>query len=692
MNRKITLSLSLLLSAAAGLAQEDVRDQSTPTNYGWYYGVSAATIDGAFNQGYRPVDIEVESTDPLRFTTALVRNSGAYATSSWWYYGLTATQLANYIASNQARLIDLEAYEVAGQTRFACVMVSNTGNDQKTWWYYYGQTGAQVANLLNANNGRPVDVDSYEINGTTYYSVVMIHNTGADYRDYAWYYNASLATVQASIANGRRLQDFDRRPNGNYNAVLVSENSPPAWTYWYGLDAQGVGDRLGNHGHRPIDLETYEVNGQRRFLLVTINNSNALTTSVGNLMRATTDGDVGCFLERINGSELAALNASRQFEPASTMKTLHHVHAMRRVSLGLVQMGTNLNVFTATSGSCPVDSNPVSEDLTVVLRDMMENSDNNRTQAVTAFFGENNINATATALGMGSTSLNHRIGCAGPAINDPNRITLRDLGRLHTEVANGYLGSWRDEFYEHMLNGTSWGGIGTVIDQEAAQVGVSPAALTSFKALVELARKGGSYTLNGSEYRSGFGWIRIPFLVGNQLSPREYAVGAFVDGATDGSAASSAVSQAVGEMLRPTIRQALTTWNLTSVAVSVGTGCGSPRALLQSVQGLPALGQTPVYRVSGADANAVTAFTFGFSDTHWGRTPLPALLPNTASCFVYNDAVVSEVMFASATGTAQLGIQLPAHHSFLGMEYFTQWFSLGGSLRSSNGFRSVVGD
>ena len=217
------------------------------------------------------------------------------------------------------------------------------------------------------------------------------------------------------------------------------------------------------------------------------------------------------------------------------MKTLHNVHAFRQIRNGFASLGTNVTVFTDTNGSCPLDTTPVIENMTTVLRKMMEQSDNNRTQAVAAFFGQNNINATAAALGMSNTSLDHRIGCAGPAIADPNDITLRDLATLHTQVANGYLGNFRDEFYEHMLNGRAWGGIDTVIGQEAALLGVSAAALTSFRAQFELAQKGGSYTLNGAEHRTGFGYVKVPFLVGNVLTPREYAVGAFVNGASNGT-------------------------------------------------------------------------------------------------------------------------------------------------------------
>ena len=59
MNKLLSLSLSLSVSfglLSPALAQ-DVRDMSTPTNYSWYYGASAATITNAIQNGYRPVDI-----------------------------------------------------------------------------------------------------------------------------------------------------------------------------------------------------------------------------------------------------------------------------------------------------------------------------------------------------------------------------------------------------------------------------------------------------------------------------------------------------------------------------------------------------------------------------------------------------------------------------------------------------------
>ena len=43
-------------------------------------------------------------------------------------------------------------------------MIPNTGADAKGWWWYYGQTIAQITTLWQANNARLVQVTSYETN------------------------------------------------------------------------------------------------------------------------------------------------------------------------------------------------------------------------------------------------------------------------------------------------------------------------------------------------------------------------------------------------------------------------------------------------------------------------------------------------------------------------------------------------
>lgn len=701
-----------LLAAALGLAvalpAQDVRELSTPVAHVNLVGVSATTINNTVANGYRLTDIEYRGPNlfgTVLFDAVFVENTGSYAAGWWWYYGLTAAQVSSNLATNNARLIDLEPYDDGnGNLRFACIMVDNTGANNKAWWWYYNTTTSNLNTQLTANNARLVDLDSYDIGGTTYYSGVMIRNTGADARGWWWYLNVTPAQISTALnTNNAQIYDLEPRSNGNWDCVMEQNPGSPGWYWWYGLTASDIPYLIGQYGVRPIDLEEYTVSGATRYAMVAVNNSNALTTSIGNAMRSRTDGQVGCWMQRMNGGNLANLNGDTQFEPASTMKTLHHVHAMRRVHLGL-SLATLINVYTnyqTPTSSCPIDSGPISQQLQTVLQLMMENSDNARTQAVTAYFGQANINNTAAALGMASTSLNHRLGCGADAIANPNRITLRDLNTLHEQVVNGYLGSERDTFYQLMLDSVSDLSIATVINTEGASLGLPSATITSFRNFTQVAHKGGSYGLSSGGPlwydRAEFGWISLPFIVNDVITPREYGFGAFVNNASvDANASSAIYTDAIPELLRPTIRQALQSWTNSLAGVqSFGSGCGTPTAYSQTVVGLPRIGTAIGYRGNNGYANSLAVLGIGFSNTVWSGHALPAsLMPygGAFGCVALTDILVNQVTVANGTGLAAFTVSLPNDTGFLGFEYLTQCYTFGASdFRTSNAYRSIVG-
>jgi len=433
---------------------------------------------------------------------------------------------------------------------------------------------------------------------------------------------------------------------------------------------------------------------------VAINNSNATSTSVGNAMRARTNGTVGCWLQQLGAGNLVYLNGDTPFEPASTMKTLHHVHAMRRVNLGAVALTAAINVFTnysAPGSSCPIDTGAVAQQLQTVLQLMMENSDNARTQAVTAYFGQGNINATAAALGMGATSLNHRLGCPAASIANPNRITLRNLDTLHNQVKNGYLGNFRETFYQLMLDSVNDLSVAAIINAEGAALALPAATITSFRNFTRLAHKGGSYALsNGGPpyyHRAEFGWISLPFITNDVITPREYGFGAFVNNAGNDANASAAIyTDAIPAMLRPTIRLALQSWtNSLAGLQSFGAGCGG---YTQTVAGLPRIGTNLTYTGVGGFANSLAVLGIGFSSTTWFGNTLPAwLVPygSAPGCYAYNNIVINEVTFANAAGTATFPIAMPNNTALIGAEYLSQCWTFGVNFRTSNSVRSIVG-
>jgi len=702
--------LSFLALAAPAFAQDD-RERTEVIADHTIFNANASSVSFWTSNGFRLIDLEYVGTSsgqPL-FDASFVQNIGNYQSGYWWYYGLTAATLSSTLSSNQARLVDLEPYQTSQGLRFACIMVPNTGSNGTAWWWYYGASISQLSAQINANNARIVDLQPYTYNGQTSYAAVMIHNTGANYRPWWWYVNVTPAQLNIYLAsNNARIYDLEPRSNGNFDVVMTRQTPMPYWYYWYGLTQTQVTNNIETYGARPVDIEGYTVNGVRRYAVVAVNNSNALETEVGNAMRARTDGTIGFTLYEVGNPlwlRFAAINSSREFEPASTMKTLHHVHAMREVHLGGATLNTPLTVFQNYSppgSSCPVDVNPTTEPLGNVLYEMMVNSDNARTQAVTAHFGQSQINATAAVLGMTSTSLNHRLGCPIAASN-PNWTTLRDLTRLHDEVAKGFLGSQRSTFYSTMQNQLSDLGLDTIMQTEGSSLGLPQHTINQFRSQCLLAHKGGSYNLQVSPlapfiyHRAEFAYLELPWVISGVHTSREFAFGAFVNAGSSASDANAAIWQeGLPRLLRGLIRSAMQSWVGSSAGTTtIGSGCGSP-TYTHSVSAPPQIGETVHYRGYNGLPNAIAVLAFGFSNTSANGVPLPVALQSLGyepGCMAYNDWAVPLGFTSNGAGYTSYPLAIPFNTNLVGYEFYSQWFTLDfvNPSRSSNGLHTHVG-
>jgi len=252
-----------------------------------------------------------------------------------------------------------------------------------------------------------------------------------------------------------------------------------------------------------------------------------------------------------------------------------------------------------------------------------------------------------------------------------------------------------------MLQSLSGLAIDAVINTEGASLGLPTATVTSFRNFTLMAHKGGAYGLSSGGplyyHRAEFGWISLPFISNDVITPREYGFGAFVNNASnDTNAATAIYTDAIPELLRPTIRSALLSWNNSLAGVqSFGSGCGSPAAYSQTVIGLPRIGTTVSYRGNAGFGNSLAVLGVGFSSTVWNGNPLPASLVPFGSdpgCIATNDILINEVTVAGATGLASFPVVLPNNPGFLGIEYLTQCYTFGpSSFRTSNSYRSIVG-
>lgn len=682
------LVLALLAATAALLPAQDDRDRTTPVGAIWLPDQSSAELTNLVNAGWRFTDIEIESTSPFEFTVSAVQNTGSYAKGWWYLVGSTYAQLNTFINTNNARIVDIETYDDAGTIRHVAILVSNTGADAKTWWWYTNQTSTQVQNNVNNNNGRLVCFDRYTTGGNDRWSTVMISNTGADARSWGYFFGASTAAINANLTQfGNRIYGTERVATDSFD-VIVMQNNVSSWWYYYDQSAASVTELLQQNLGRLVDVERHVTLGGTRYTVVMLDNANSLERTVRNTFNtalAGALGDHGFYLKEVNGPILAEMRADTVFEPASTMKTLYHAYAMRRVHLGQAFLGQQINKPT----TCGVPGS--NQTLSLTLSEMMEVSDNMSTLAVSNHFGLSNIDNSAAAFGMTSTNCNYTIGCVGPTPGSiENQLTLRDLTALHETVCNGYLGNYRDNFYALMqesLGFPSWGtdSLSARINAEALVLGLPNAVRDAFKAELQIAYKPGGVgmTVSGQThyYFAEGGWMSVPFKnASGVVQPREYTFGVFnYDFAVQEVSGRNAMCDAELDLVWGRIKAAMATWDNHvngSIVTIIGAGCaGSSGTPTHAATGTPEIGATVNYNLANAPAFTLGITAFGFDAVSWNGQPLPFNLAPVGApgCLLRINALILDSGLTTMAGTRSHPITFPNTTSLIGNQLFSQY-------------------
>jgi len=266
-------------------------------------------------------------------------------------------------------------------------------------------------------------------------------------------------------------------------------------------------------------------------------------------------GTYGFHLSRVGGPVLASWHADHPFYPASSIKVLHHVHAVRWAYAQAdprAALATSIPVYRdSCSGSGAADLEP----LNGVLAAMMRVSDNQRTNAVQDFFGAGAINLTAsTVIGTGEgTLLAHRFGCGGPANDPANRATAADLALVYQRYGEGaLLDPVGSETLAAFMLGEETGILDGVIGGEAAALGLSGGEIARFGQGVEVIYKEGWWNTNLSIGAH----VTLTTRVCSGERTAGYALAVFIDRAQS-VAPGFGPDLMVGELLRPEIRAAL---------------------------------------------------------------------------------------------------------------------------------------
>jgi len=516
---------------------------STPTAYWYYYGVTATQI-GAYvsANNARIVDLQVEavaSDGTPYFTVTMVRNSGpAYGKGWWWYYGETGAQVGQLLTQNNARIISISPYQSGSQLLFAVVMVPNTGADAKGWWWYYGSFAGVTNAIAALPSARVVEVENYTFNGSKGYVAVAISNTGTDAAGWWWFLNIGLPAV-GSNTSAEKSQLVSFTPDGsNFDSVAQGTNTAE-WWYYAGISPKLLGEYLGDYGARLTQLRS--PNANQTFDALMINNSNALTTQIGNEMRAPAKGWIGFkLLDGTTGAELGGLNTSRLYEPASSIKIYVAMYAMARTEFTKLSLQTQVPHFDPNN-FC--NSQKIgTETLKTAITQMMENSDNARTDALMSYFGISNITAFAKSFGMTHTAINGYVDCPVPL----NHTTLDDETLTYDLLIHGKILTAADtKTLFSMMAGKHYDfsgmytGIKTLVNQYAAQYGLTAAQIASYENGILLSQKSGGYWWPGGlvgpngdlEYRSigNDGYVQLPLCSGKTKTYKPYLFGMFYE-------------------------------------------------------------------------------------------------------------------------------------------------------------------
>lgn len=571
------LTLLATLGPARAQSQTDLVD---PTAWQLRNLNSLSSIDQVIQSGYRMVDVEVEETVfGLRYGGSFVRNAGAYAKSWWWYYGQTEAQVTSRLSQHNARLIDVEPYDTVSGVRYAICLIPNTGQDfASSHGWQTGMSFSQVTAWLNSNPGRRIlDVQPYVTGGSQRYAFSWVSNSGNTASTYWIYLNTTASTIESLLqTNNARLIDLEPHDDTGRMSAIMVPNDGKQWLWYVGIPDTAELERLAEqHASRIIDFERYtDSTGSVRYAAVMRRNSTDVNVDTTYAMRQflPASADSGFLVRAIgaSGGSVASVFASRPFEPASLMKTVHHFVACDRIALGIDSFNSLIIENQGLIGSCPTGTSPIGRSLRNVLRDMMESSSNTATEAVRARYGSAFIENRAAAFGATGVELNHTLGCL--CGNPRNQIRLDDLADLHDAVADGALGGIRDDFYDLMTNGSNFG-MGSfsttdVLNDELAASNLTAEEESAFRDGLRFAFKGGGYTcasfLAREDHRSRAGYLRIPFRSGCGTDFREYFIGAWVNDATSDSTSNNATGAGLASLFRERVRAAIASWEMAS--------------------------------------------------------------------------------------------------------------------------------
>ena len=566
------ITMSSVVDMQAAAVPDPDRNSTVPTGWTWWRDQTPAEMNTNRHAGFRILSLEPSPSLSGTFDAVMVRNAGAYQRSDGWWYGFTAQQVLDKVAEQNGRITDLEPITVNGQRYFNFALIRNEGVAAKAWWWNYDRTPQQITDEINQHGIRLVSLKAYLVGGQTLYSYVGIANSGIDGSAWWWSPNVSFQTVVDQLkANDARLIDLDVHPNGNLSVIMV-KNDGAAWWWGAGLNYDEVVQLYSVTASRLTTLKSYLVNGQRRYAVITIDNADAETRRLRDLIYRCFDNPVfgdktirGFQVREVGGPVLADMAGSFPFQPLSTLKLLPYLNAWMEIDKGTESLSSILHWTESTidNPKTSVDERAYTSCLTpgalntragsapfsTALPTMMWESHGRTLDAFLTRFGPDHLTAVANKLGLRDTQM--YFGCPDASTSTPwaaNRSTLSDFARMFEGVEKLQFvtkASSRLGFLDNMINlnyaGASYASpitghttgplrndyLMSIVQREA---GPSKQWLVDeFMRHVVVRGKGGSGGPSGNEIGySDFLYVSLPFKQNGNIVQKTFTAGWFI--------------------------------------------------------------------------------------------------------------------------------------------------------------------
>jgi Beta-lactamase enzyme family len=309
-------------------------------------------------------------------------------------------------------------------------------------------------------------------------------------------------------------------------------------------------------------------------------------------------GTHGVFLQKVGGPVVASDNDGFAYEPASSIKPLIALYAMTQVEGGHASLTDQVPMIDGSGGpdDCPPSDFTGTESLGNAIQQMLQVSDNNRTDELMQHFGVANLNTFASSLGLSHSKFHtsssapgfNVIGCLSygynplPSTVDGNTMTLDDAASLWSKIAAlpapladavYGLAAGRDMANTEGYDFTGvWPSVESIADEVAPST-LTSAQLTSYIDRMTVSVKGGSYGVVDcpSSCSEATWWVfagnaDIPSCSAGQVVETPYNWGYFINDAVEAgsdpnnSVASTAFFNASGQLLAAPIASGLSSW------------------------------------------------------------------------------------------------------------------------------------